>query len=226
MKLHLCLTLITVNFLSLGAIADPGPVTLAPAERAELLGRLESIHSSFPSMEANFSEDRSSHLLKKPVSSSGRIAFQSPNKFRREVTGPNASITVSNGHFLWIYYPNFKEVEEYALGQRAAFDDAMAALTAGLNFAKVESFYNVDAAREGGGYRITLVPKRGNLKRTVQQLTVVLDGELNVRRTDLILPKGDQIVTTYSNPRRTSIPASLFEFSPPADAQVTHPLGK
>ena len=224
MKLILRLALCSV--LGLTALAEPVSVPLSPAEKAELLGRLEALRTKFPSLEANFSESRGSHLLKKPMSSSGKIAFQAPNKFRREVTGASASLTVSNGHQLWIYYPNFKEVEEYTLGQRAIFDDAMAAITAGLNFGHVEAFYHVEASREENGYVIVLIPKKGNIKRVVANLAVTLDRELNVRRTDLTLPKGDHIVTTFSNSRRGQLPASVFEFAPAKDVVVTHPLGK
>ena len=220
MKLLLCLTLSSVAILS--AAAEP----LTVPERTDLLGRLEAIRAKYPSMESNFSEQRGSHLLKKPVTSGGTIAFQVPNKFRREVTGSNPSLTVSNGRHLWIYYPNFNDVEEYTLGQRAMFDDAMAALTTGLNFAHVENFYSLEATREEGGFSITLTPKKGNIKRVVACLAVFLDKELNVRRTDLTLPKGDHIITHYSNPRRSALPASTFEFTPPANARVTHPLGK
>lgn len=224
MKLRLCLAFcaLALIFPLLATAADP----LTPPERAELLGRLQALHAKFPSFQATFSEQRTSRLLKKPLVSDGTIAFQIPNKFRREVTGSNPSITISNGHDLWIYYPNFLEAEQYTLGKRAIFDDALAALTAGLNFGRVEEFYQFDATPEDGGYRIVLTPKRSNLKRIVAQLTVLLDKDLTVRRTDLILPKGDQIVTTYTNPRREPIPASTFEFVPPAGANVTRPLGK
>ena len=224
--MKLCRRLALCAIFSLTALAEPVTVPLTPTEKAELLGRLEALRTKFPSLESNFSEHRGSHLLKKPVTSSGSIAFQVPNKFRREVTGANASLTVSNGRQLWIYYPNFKEVEEYTLGQRAIFDDALAAITAGLNFGHVEAFYQVEAAREENGFVLVLTPKKGNIKRVVANLAVSLDRDLNVRRTDLTLPKGDHIVTTYSNPRRGRLPASTFEFVPPTDAHVAHPLGK
>ena len=226
MKTLLCLTLTLLSAATFCATPLQAAAPLSGQERAQLMSRLEALHASHPSMEASFSEQRTSHLLQKAVSSSGNIAFQSPNKFRREVHGSNPSITISNGRHLWIYYPNFKEVEEYALGQRAMFDDAMAALTAGLNFSRVESFYNLEAEHDGGGYRLVLTPKRGSIKRTVQELTVTLDNELNVRRTELILPKGDRIITSYSAQRRNPLPASTFEFTPPADAHVSRPLGK
>jgi outer membrane lipoprotein-sorting protein len=216
------LLLLALAACSSAAFAD----TLTAPERADLLGKLQALREKYPSIEANFSESRTSHLLKRPVSSGGTIDFHMPNKFRREVTGSNPSLTVSNGRELWIYYRNFKEAEHYALGQRAMFDDALAALTAGLNFSRVEDFYNLDAAHEDGIYRLTLTPRRSNLKRVVSQLTVILDKDLDVRRTELILPKGDRVTTSYSNVRRTALPASFFEFTPPADAHVTRPLGK
>ena len=227
MKRLLCLALALINLVTVAGVpALAAEASLTPPQRAELLARLQALNAKSPFLAATFSEQRTSRLLNKPVTSSGTIAFEIPNKFRREITGSNPSLTISNGHQLWIYYPNFQEVEEYTLGQRAMFDDAMAALTAGLNFARVETFYTLDAAPDDSGYRLTLTPKRGNIKRIVQQLIVHLDKALDVSRTDLILPKGDRIVTTYSNARHTPLPASTFEFTPPAGAHVTRPLGK
>ena len=224
MKRLLCLTLAALS-LNLAAARAAEPLT--PPERAALLGRLQALHAKSPCFQAAFSEQRTSRLLKKPLTSTGHIAFQIPNKFRREMSGSNPSLTVSNGHELWIYYPNFQEAEQYTLGKRALFDDALAALTAGLNFARVEEFYQLEVTREeGGGYRMALTPHRSNLKKIVAQLAVILDKDLDVRRTDLTLPKGDQVVTTYTAPHREPIPASTFEFVPPAGANVNRPLGK
>ncbi|MCX6967968.1 MAG: outer membrane lipoprotein carrier protein LolA [Verrucomicrobia bacterium] len=224
MKRLFCLVLASLSLLSFPLQAAQ-PLT-AP-ERAALLQRLQALHQKAPCFAATFSEQRSSRLLKKPLTSTGRIAFQIPNKFRREMSGSNPSLTISNGRELWIYYPNFKEAEQYTLGKRAMFDDALAALTAGLNFARVEEFYQLEITpEESGGYRIVLTPNRSNLKRIVAQLVVLLDKELDVRRTDLTLPKGDQVVTSYSAPRRDAIPESAFEFVPPPGANINHPLGK
>ena len=226
MKRLFCLTA-AIAALAYAPLPLRAAAPLTQPERAELLQRLEATHAKFPSFQAVFSEQRTSHLLKKPILSTGSIAFQIPNKFRRELTGSNPSLTVSNGKELWIYYPNFLEAEQYTLGKRAIFDDALAALTAGLNFAHVEEFYQLDATPEAdGGYQIMLTPKRSNLKRIVAQLSVFLDKNLDVRRTDLTLPKGDQIVTTYTAQRREPVPAATFEFTPPAGANVTRPLGK
>jgi len=200
---------------------------LTAPQRVELLQRLQALHTKHPSFQAHFTEQRNSRLLKKPIQSAGTIAFQLPNKFRREITGASPSLTISNGKELWIYYPNFQEAEQYTLGKRAIFDDALAALTAGLNFGRVEEFYQLEITPEtDGSYRILLTPKRSHLKKIVTQLVVYLDKDLTLRRTDLTLPKGDQVQTTYTAQRNDPIPAVTFEFTPPAGANVSQPLGK
>jgi outer membrane lipoprotein-sorting protein len=133
---------------------------------------------------------------------------------------------VSNGQKLWIYYPNFKEAELYMLGQRAFFDEAIAALTTGLNLQHVSEFYRVAAYREGNDYRVVLTPKSGGVKRMLRSLDVWIDVEFQLLKTEATLPKGDRLVTIYRNQRATPLAAFTFEFSPPPDARVTQPLGK
>ena len=136
------------------------------------------------------------------------------------------SLTVSDGAKLWIYYPAFKEAELYTLGQRQFFDDSIAALTAGLNFQHVEQFYTCTAAREPDGYRLALIPRSGGLRRMVKELAVFVDSDFKIQRTEATLPKGDRMVTAYKNQRPTPLPASTFDFTPPADAHISQPLGK
>src|SRR5262249_23551731 len=148
------------------------------------------------------------------------------NKFRRELRGSNPSIMVSNGQKVWIYYPNFKEAELYPLGQRQFFDDAIEALTAGLNFQHVAEYYRYSASSETDGYRLVLIPKSGGLKRIVKELTVYVDSAYKIERTITVLPKGDQVITNYRNQRPTALSPAVFDYTPPADAHVSQPLGK
>jgi outer membrane lipoprotein-sorting protein len=45
-------------------------------------------------------------------------------------------------------------------------------------------------------------------------------------RTEMTQPNGDQVMTTYSNQTRATIPASMFEFTPPAGTSISTPLGR
>lgn len=203
-----------------------GAADLTPGETQALMKNLQEHRARFPSLTADFVEEKATHLLTKPLTSEGTVAFQVPNKFRREVTGNSPSLTVSNGQKLWIYYPGFKEAELYTLGQRAFFDDSIAALTAGLNFQHVEQFYTYKVSREDNRYRLALTPRSGGLRRMVKELTVWVGDDYKIQRTEATLPKGDRVVTTYKNQRPTPIAANAFEFTPPGDAHISRPLGK
>ena len=198
---------------------------LSADDEKALLTRLREHRAQFPALTADFTEDRTTHLLNKPIRGTGTIAFHAPGKFRRELKGTSPSLTVSNGTDLWIYYPNFSEAEHYTLGKKQFFDDSLAALTAGLNFQDVEKFFRVSPAREGTGWRIVLTPKSAGVRRLLTTLTVWLNADAVVEKTDAALPKGDRIVTTYRNVRAHKTVEAKFDFTPPAAAHIRTPLG-
>jgi outer membrane lipoprotein-sorting protein len=209
-----------------GALPARADDEMNATESAALLQQLRDVHAKQPDFQATFTEQRTSHLLNKPVISEGLVDFSVPDRFRREVRTPNPSTTVSDGHTMWIFYPSFNEVEVYTLGQRSFFDESLAALTAGLNFEHIDEYYNFQAFRQTTGYRLELTPKKPALRRVVQQITLELNNDFLPVGTEITLPKGDHLSTVYHNPHRPALPASLFEFTPPADAHVTRPLGK
>jgi outer membrane lipoprotein carrier protein len=199
---------------------------LSPADLKALLGRIKEKRASAPQLQADFQEEKNVKMLNKPIVSSGKIWFQSPNKFRREAKGNSPSVTVSNGQQLWIYYPKFKSAEHYSLGKRSPLDAGISAITASLNLENVEATYQISGTKEGDGYQLQLLPRNPSMKRFLQTFTIQMNNELQVARTEMVQPNGDRIVTTYSNESRAAIPVSTFEFTPPAGTEVTTPLGK
>ncbi len=212
--------------LSLALSTSASAQELTAPEQKALIARLQSQRAEFPAMSGEFSEEKTTRLLTKPIVSSGEIAFLAPNKFRREIRGNSPSTTVCNGKELWIHYPKFNEAEHYTLGEKQFFDDSLAALTAGLNFDGVEKFFAVAAAKDSAGYRIVLTPRTASLRRILTALTVWLDAGGTIQKADATLPKGDRIVTTYKNLRPAKTNAAKFEFTPPPDVKVSTPLGK
>jgi outer membrane lipoprotein-sorting protein len=198
---------------------------VSDAQVDQLIGKLEAKHESTPYLQASFREERHLAALKEPDVKQGKIWFVPPDKIRREITGAQPSTTVINGDQMWIYYPKFNDVEKYDISKRPELRDSVQAITAGLNFQKVRSLYNVTASSEGDGYRINLVPRTGAAKKVVKALTLTLDADLIPRRVDFESPRGEQVTVSYSNVRREEIPDSTFEFTPPPGATVTTPLG-
>lgn len=200
---------------------------LSKEAAADLLQRMGDHRARFPTLTADFTEEKTSRVLQKPLQSVGTLYFQAPNRFRRELRGASPSTTVSDGRQLWIYYPAFNEAERYPLGQRAMFDDAIQALTAGLNFQQVAEFYRYTASREGDDYRLVLTPKTGALRRLLRELQVWIAAEdYLIRKTVTLLAKDDRVVTTYRNQRATPLPANTFEYAPPPGTKISEPLGK
>src|SRR5436305_5139749 len=118
----------------------------APHSEAHLKHLLPGIRQN-RSTQADFQQQRMIRLMKKPILSSGKVWFQPPNKFRREVKGNSPSLTVSDGRQLWIYYPNFKSAERYPLGKGSPLDSTVAAINSSLNLEDVENAFQIRATK-------------------------------------------------------------------------------
>jgi outer membrane lipoprotein-sorting protein len=207
----------------LGSIANGAP--LSEADLKNLLAGIRQNRSN----QADFQEQRMIRLMKKPILSSGKVWFQPPNKFRREVKGSSPSLTVSDGRQLWIYYQNFKSAERYPLGKGSPLDSTVAAINSSLNLEGVENSFQIKATKSDPpqtGYELALLPRAASMKRVFQKLDLRINDQLRVERTDMLLPNGDRIVTTYSNQTRGPVPASMFEFTPPPGTEISTPLGQ
>src|SRR2546423_2703481 len=176
----------------------------APLSEADLKNLLAGIRAN-RSTQADFQEERAIRLMKKPIVSSGRISFQPPNKFRREVKGNSPSVTVSDGRQLWIYYPNFKSAERYPLGKGSPLDSTVAAINSSLNLEDVEHTFQISATKTDSpqaSYELTLLPRAPSMKRVFQKLDLRINDQRRVERTEMLLPNSDRIVTEYSNQTR------------------------
>jgi outer membrane lipoprotein-sorting protein len=218
-------TVLTAIFLFAAVVCITNGAPLSEADLKSLLAGIRQNRSN----QADFQEQRIIRLMKKPILSSGKVWFQSPDKFRREVKGSSPSLTVSDGRQLWIYYPNFKSAERYPLGKGSPLDSTVAAINSSLNLENVENTFRISATKidpPQGGYELTLLPRSASMKRVFQKLDLRINDQLRVERTDMLLPNGDRIVTTYSNQTRGPVPASMFEFTLPAGTEISTPLGR
>ena len=199
-----------------------GAQQLSPSDLKNLLARIRENRIT----QADFQEQRFLRLMKKPIVSSGRVWFQPPNKFRREVKGNSPSLTVSDGHQLWIYYPNFKSAERYSIGSRSPLDSIIAAINSALNLENVENTFDITGTKIDNSYELALTPRTPSMKRIFQKLNLRIDGNLRAERTEMLQVNGDRIVTSYSNQSRAPLPPSTFEFTPPPGTEVATPLGR
>ena len=215
----------TLIYALSGVLALSSIARAAALSESELIHLLAAIRQN-RTTQADFQEERVIRLMKKPVLSSGTVWFQPPNKFRREVRGNSPSVSVSDGRELWIYYPNFKSAERYPLGKGSPLDATVAAINSALNLENIETSFNISATKSDNGHELALLPRTAAMKRVFQKLDLRINDKFRVERTDMLLPNGDRIVTTYSNQMRAPISPSTFEFKPPTGTEVTTPLGQ
>lgn len=93
------------------ALLLPLSVMAASVEQ-NLQQQLSHMHS----MSADFKQriyDQQGHLLD---SSQGKLAIQRPNRFSWQVLKPLAQSIITNGHKVWIYEPDLKQVTVKPLG--------------------------------------------------------------------------------------------------------------
>ena len=109
-------------------------------------------------------------MLKDPVVNEGKVWFTLPDKIRREIGGKTPSTTVIDGKKMSIYYPNYQQVEIYDLEKRPLIKDSLRALTAGLNFREVASYYEMTGSKNGSDYQITLTPKTASVRKLVKSV--------------------------------------------------------
>jgi outer membrane lipoprotein-sorting protein len=129
--------LICLLIVGIATLAKASP--MSQGEIDQLVQRLQALHSSEPSLQANFREERHLAMLKDVIVNEGKVWFTLPDKIRREIDGKTPSTTVIDGKKMSIYYPNYQQVEVYDLEKRPIIKDSLNALTAGLNFREIRA---------------------------------------------------------------------------------------
>ena len=215
--------LILLTLLGIARVVCASPMSQSDID--QLIQKLQALHNNQPSLQANFREERRLAMLKEPVVNEGKVWFTLPDKVRREIEGKTPSTTVIDGKKMSIYYPNYQQLEIYDLNKRPIIKDSLRALTAGLNFREIGSYYNVEGSKDGNVYHITLTPKTASVRKLVKSVDLTLNENLTPARVVVEDSKGQKFTITYTDVRREPIPESTFEFSAPPGTKVSTPLG-
>ena len=113
-------------------------------------GSIEKLHAFVArtqSARAEFTQHVLDKAGKATQTSSGRLAFSRPGKFRWEYRKPYEQLIVGDGEKLWVYDKDLKQASVKKL--RGALGSSPAALLAGSN--EIEQYYNLDAKGVKGG---------------------------------------------------------------------------
>ena len=118
---------------------------LSEADTNSLISRIADSRAGH-AVQADFIEKRSLPMWKEPVEEKGTIAFEPPERFLRKTK----NLTVCDGQFLWMYYPEFQQVEKYPLSNGGP-GHIFAALGQALQFRKLAENFKIVATRLENG---------------------------------------------------------------------------
>jgi outer membrane lipoprotein-sorting protein len=210
------------------------PASNAPAESlptepaaeqddgARILRRAAAAYEDVRSMQATFVMQFNNPLLRQQTTSRGTIYQQRPDRIALRFTDPAGDVILSDGEFFYIYQPSI-DAKQATQTPASAGGGGGVDLQAQFVGNPTERFRHTLEGREDVGGRqanvMMLVPRERAEYRSLKVWFDVSDSlarrfeitEHNgsVRRFDL---SGLQV--------NTSVPASVFRFTPPADVRV------
>jgi outer membrane lipoprotein-sorting protein len=198
--------LVAVFLLSSGLL---GSVGAAPAEnliqgeeRVQILDRVRERQRDITTVRATVVQKRRHPLLKAEAISEGTLQFQRPNRVRWEVTKPERTTIVIDGHTLVTYHPDRREAERRDLRDDFGTRAAVEFFTSGMSLAvaELEKRFQVDLYREDGQLLLLLTPRSRWVAQAVASVAIYQQEDDAVPRQIVIFgQKGDQTETTLTN---------------------------
>ena len=176
----------------------PTKVKPTPAAPAPTLDELLGQFRRAPGLEAKFHEEKHLAMLEAPLVTEGTIHFAPPRRLARHATSPVASTLLIDGDQLQFGDADGRQSVDLGTNPVARlFVDTFVELLAG-DRAGLERLFKVElAARPGGGWRMTLVPRVAPMDKVIKDLALSGEG-LALREMDVRETSGDWTHTVFS----------------------------
>jgi outer membrane lipoprotein carrier protein len=171
------------------------------------------------SMQAEFEQQMHNPLLGQTTRSSGTLYQRQPDRFLMQFSDPEGDVIVSDGQYFWLYYPSVdaRQVIRTPRGPQG-LDLHAQFIGDPVNRFQATS-HGRESVRGRDAHVLTLVPREPLGYRTLK-VWIDADDHL-VRRFELTEENGNvrqfELRNVVVNP---SLPDRLFQFTPPAGAQV------
>jgi len=207
--------IVRLYWLPLAFLLSPGAFA-ADGDLHPTLKAVEARYNAARTLQVLFREDYT--LPGKPRrTESGTLLLRKPGRMRWEYSQPQGKLFLSDGKFLWLWVPEDNRAEKMKLKEADDMRAPLAFLLGKLNFEK--EFRNIQGSPDAAGTRIVAEPKTDNLPYSRVEFVVSPDNLIKkVKVTGF-----DRSVLDYAFDREQMNPdlaSKLFEFKPPAGAQV------
>ena len=205
-------------------------LTARAADNSPVLSQWIQAQSSIQTFEADFKQTRQLKALTQPLTSTGKIWFAAPDRFRWEVMKPAPTIAVREKDELLIIFPKLKRADRYSLAKlrTGPWKDLMGLLDTGFPRSEAEfeeRFHVENTTPISGGYRLEIEPKSALVKKYMPNLAIDITSQMALLGTTMQFVDGSVLKNEFSNQvMNGTVDSSLFEPKIPGDYTVTEPL--
>ncbi len=204
--------------------ARPGPdePVSSPADgsrQQEILRATARAYEGLRSFRATFEQTLDNTLLGRSTRSEGTLFQRQPDRFLMRFTDPAGDVIVSDGTYFWMYFPSV-DAKQVIRSRRGGQGLDLRSQFIGDPVRRFDATsHGTEAVRGREAHVMTLVPRE---QLGYQRLKVWIDARDHlVRRFELTENNGNirrfLLSDLATNP---SLPDDLFQFTPPAGAQV------
>ena len=180
---------------------------------------------------ADFTQTRILKSLTQPLTATGHVWFEAPNRFRWELGHPPQTIAVRGPEEMLVIYPRLKHAERYQLAgdQAGQWRDVMKLLEAGFprSHAEMETQYNILAQRTTNDVcELTLQPKSATARKMMPQIKIGFSiKDFSLRSTELQFADGSIMRNDFKNAElNPTIDDSLFAPKLDSDYKISEPF--
>ena len=180
-------------------------VSLAAAEVNAPLQRFLAGQTNLQTWSADLTQIRQLKTLTQPLTSTGRVWFAAPNKFRWEIGSPAQTIAVRGGNEMLVIYPRLKRVEKYPLAGESMgpWKDTLALLEAGFprSESEIEARFKVLSVTPTNDFlQAALQPKSSSARRMMPLITIAFaTNNFQLRATELQFGDGSTMRNEFRN---------------------------
>lgn len=193
----------------------------AQAAQSSAVQEMRAFLNRVHSLKADFTQVVLDANLQTVKQSSGTLAIKRPNRFRWDYAAPNQEIIDADGTRVWMYDVELQQVTVKPLTGTLAASPAV--LLAGSNDVQ-QNFTVRDLGSENGLEWVGIIPKVSDTD--FDNVRLGFRGDM-IEVMELKDALGNLTRITFSHVRvNPSLPDSLFQFTPPAGADVIGDTGK
>lgn len=215
------------------AAAAEAPIT-PPAGVDEklwnLMVQIDARGADIRDLSADFTQEKHTPLLKKPLVSTGRILIKGSASLWNTVQ-PEPTIMRIDNKEVRLFYPRQKVVEVYRTDERmgslaASPFPRLSVIKEHFTFERVPAKSLMPDADESKFLALRMKPTQEELRKHIDEVTVVLEIATGfVQRAQTIDTDGDRMVLSFSKLQiNTGLKDSDLELNLPPGVAITHPL--